>query len=176
MSPLTSLSQKDVSDVGKDLYDFAAKLYPICRSITGDGIRQTLSLISERIPLEIHEVPSGTKVFDWIVPKEWNIRDAYIVRPDGKRIAEFQNCNLHVLNYSTPIRRQMPLSELRPHLFTIPEKPDWIPYRTSYYKEDWGFCISHNELLALEEGEYEVCIDSSLKNGSLTYGECLIRG
>ena len=176
MSPLTAFSQKDVSEVGKDLYDFAAKLYPICRSITGHGIRQTLSMIKERIPLEIHEVPSGTKVFDWIVPKEWNIQDAYIVRPDGKRIAEFQNCNLHVLNYSTPIRRQMPLSELRPHLFTIPEKPDWIPYRTSYYKEDWGFCISHNELLGLEDGEYEVCIDSTLKDGSLTYGECFIPG
>ena len=176
MSPLTAFSQKDVSEVGKDLYDFAAKLYPICRSITGDGIRQTLSMIKERIPLEIHEVPSGTKVFDWIVPKEWNIQDAYIVRADGKRIAEFQNCNLHVLNYSTPIRRQMPLSELRPHLFTIPEKPDWIPYRTSYYKEDWGFCTSHNELLGLEDGEYEVCIDSTLKDGSLTYGECFIPG
>ena len=176
MSSSTAFSQKDVSEVGKDLYDFAAELYPICRSITGDGIRRTLSMIGKRIPLEIREVPSGTKVFDWIVPKEWNIRDAYIIRPDGKRIAEFQKCNLHVLNYGTPIRRRMPLRELRPHLFTIPEKPDWIPYRTSYYKEDWGFCISHNELLALEEGEYEVCIDSSLKDGSLTYGECFIPG
>ena len=176
MNSSTAFSQKDISEVGKDLYDFAAELYPICRSITGDGIRQTLSKIGERIPLEIHEVPSGTKVFDWIVPKEWNIQDAYIIRPDGKRIAEFQKCNLHVLNYSTPIRKRMALSELRPHLFTIPEKPDWIPYRTSYYKEDWGFCISHNELLALEEGEYEVCIDSTLKDGSLTYGECFIRG
>jgi aminopeptidase-like protein len=176
MSSPAAFDQKDVSEVGKDMYDFAAKLYPICRSITGDGIRQTLSVIGKRIPLEIHEVPSGTKVFDWIVPKEWNILDAYIIRPDGKRIAEFQKCNLHVLNYSAPIRRRMPLSELRPHLFTIPEKPDWIPYRTSYYKEDWGFCISHNEMLALEEGEYEVCIDSTLKDGSLTYGECFIRG
>jgi len=176
MSSSTAFNQKVVTEVGKDLYDFAAKLYPICRSITGDGIRQTLAMIGERIPLEIHQVPSGTKVFDWIVPKEWNIRDAYIVRPDGKRIAEFRNCNLHVLNYSTPIHKRMRLSELRPHLSTIPEKPDWIPYRTSYYKEDWGFCISHNELLALEEGEYEVCIDSTLKDGNLTYGECFIRG
>jgi len=176
MSSSTAFSQQNVSEVGKDLYDFAAKLYPICRSITGDGIRQTLSMISERLPLEIHEVPSGTKVFDWIVPKEWNIQDAYIIRPGGKRVAEFRKCNLHVLNYSTPIRRRMPLSELRPHLFTIPEKPGWIPYRTSYYKEDWGFCLSHNELLTLEDGEYEVCIDSTLKDGSLTYGECVIRG
>jgi aminopeptidase-like protein len=176
MSSLTAFDQRDISGVGKDLYDFAAALYPICRSITGDGIRRTLSMIGERIPLEIHEVPSGTKVFDWIVPKEWNIQDAYIIRPDGKRIAEFQKCNLHVLNYSTPIRKRMPLSELRPHLFSIPDKPDWIPYRTSYYKEDWGFCLSHNEMLALKEGEYEVCIDSSLKDGSLTYGECFIPG
>jgi aminopeptidase-like protein len=176
MSSLTTFDQKDISEVGKNLYDFAVELYPICRSITGDGIRRTLSMMGERIPLEIHEVPSGTKVFDWIVPKEWNIQDAYIIRPDGKRIAEFQKCNLHVLNYSTPIRKRMPLSELRPHLFTIPDKPEWIPYRTSYYKQDWGFCLSHNEMLALKEGEYEVCIDSSLKDGSLTYGECFISG
>jgi len=176
MSSLTAFNQEDISEVGRDLYGFAAELYPICRSITGDGIRRTLSMISERTPLQIHEVPSGTKVFDWIVPKEWNIRDAYIVRPDGKRIAEFQKCNLHVLNYSTPIHKRMPLSELRPHLFTIPENPDWIPYRTSYYKEDWGFCLSHNEMLGLKDGEYEVRIDSTLKDGSLTYGECLIPG
>jgi len=176
MSSLTAFNQEDISEVGRDLYGFAAELYPICRSITGDGIRRTLSMISERTPLQIHEVPSGTKVFDWIVPKEWNIRDAYIVRPDGKRIAEFQKCNLHVLNYSTPIHKRMPLSELRPHLFTIPENPEWIPYRTSYYKEDWGFCLSHNEMLGLKDGEYEVRIDSTLKDGSLTYGECLIPG
>ena len=168
--------QTDVSVVGKSLYEFAAELYPICRSITGDGIRRTLSMIGERIPLKIHEVPSGTQVFDWTVPNEWNIQDAYIVCPDGTHIADFKKSNLHVLNYSTPIRARMPLSELKLHLHSIPAKPDWIPYRTSYYKEDWGFCLSHNEILALEDGEYEVYIDSSLKPGSLTYGECYFPG
>jgi aminopeptidase-like protein len=110
------------------------------------------------------------------VPKEWNIRDAYIKAPGGKRVVDFLKCNLHVLNYSTPVRATMSLSELKPHLFTIPEKPDWIPYRTSYYKEDWGFCLSHNQMLALEDCEYEVCIDSTLKDGHLTYGECYFRG
>ena len=176
MSLLKIFDQTDSSEIGKCLYEFAAELYPICRSITGDGIRQTLSMIAERIPLTIHEVPSGTQVFDWIVPKEWNIRNAYIVCPDRTRIADFQKSNLHVLNYSLPVHARMPLSELKPHLFTMPSKPDWIPYRTSYYKEDWGFCLSHNEMLTLKDGEYEVCIDSSLKPGSLTYGECFFPG
>ena len=176
MSPLKQLAHADAAEVGKELYGFARELFPICRSITGDGIRQTLKMIGERIPLRIHEVPSGTAVFDWTVPKEWNIRDAYIKGPDGKRIVDFRKSNLHVLNYSVPIRAMMPLGELKPHLFTIPKHPDWIPYRTSYYKEDWGFCLTHNQMLALENGEYEVCIDSTLKDGNLTYGECLIPG
>jgi aminopeptidase-like protein len=176
MSSLKQLGNTDAVEVGKELHAFARKLYPICRSITGDGIRQTLSIIGKRIPLKIHEVPSGTAVFDWTVPKEWNIRDAYIKGLDGTRMADFQKSNLHVLNYSTPIRATMPLSELKPHLFTIPEHPDWIPYRTSYYKEEWGFCLSHNEMLALKDGEYEVCIDSTLEDGNLTYGECFIPG
>lgn len=176
MSLLKAFDQKDVSVVGKGLHEFAAELFPICRSITGDGIRRTLSMIGERIPLKIHEMPSGTQVFDWTIPNEWNIQDAYIVCPDGTRIADFQRSNLHVLNYSAPIQARMPLSELKPHLFTIPSKPDWIPYRTSYYKEGWGFCLSHNEMLGLKEGEYEVCIDSTLKPGSLTYGECFFPG
>jgi aminopeptidase-like protein len=171
MSLLKQFDHKDPAGVGKELHRFAAELYPICRSITGDGIRQTLSRIGERVPLKIHEVPSGTAVFDWTVPKEWNIQDAYIKTPDGKRIADFQVCNLHVLNYSVPVCAKMPLRELKPHLFTIPEKPDWIPYRTSYYKEDWGFCLSHNQMLALKDGEYEICIDSTLEDGHLTYGE-----
>ena len=109
------------------------------------------------------EVPTGTPVFDWTVPKEWNIRDAYIKDACRQAGRDFQQCNLHVLNYSTPVHATMPLSELKPHLFTIPEHPDWIPYRTSYYKEDWGFCLSHNQMLALEDGDYEVCIDSTLE-------------
>lgn len=162
--------------LGEDLYKFAEELYPICRSITGGGIRQTLSKIGERIPLEISEVPSGTGVFDWTVPKEWNIRDAYIKNSSSKRVVDFQQHNLHVLNYSTPIHATMPLSELRSHLFTLPEHPDWIPYRTSYYKEQWGFCLTHNQLLAFVDGDYEVCIDSTLQDGHLTYGECFLPG
>jgi aminopeptidase-like protein len=170
------LDPKTSQDVGAELHRFASELYPICRSITGDGIRRTLSMIGERIPLKISEVPTGEAVFDWTVPREWNIRDAYMKGPDGERIADFQKCNLHVLNYGTPIRAKMQLGELKPHLFTIPKQPDWIPYRTSYYKEDWGFCLSHNQMLALKDGEYEVCIDSTLADGHLTYGECFIPG
>lgn len=161
---------------GKELHQFATELYPICRSITGDGIRKTLGMIQQRIPLEIFEVPSGTSVFDWTVPKEWNIKDAYIKESNGRRIVDFQKCNLHVLNYSVPIHATMPLGEIRPHLFSIPEHPDWIPYRTSYYREDWGFCLSHNQLAALPDGDYEVCIDSTLTDGSLSYGECFLPG
>ena len=163
-------------EMGQSLHRFAAELYPICRSITGDGIRRTLAAIQERIPLEISEVPTGTAVFDWIVPKEWNIRDAYIKGPDGTRIVDFQKCNLHVVNYSMPVHAVMPLKDLKPHLFTLPEHPDWIPYRTSYYQESWGFCLSHNQLLALEESNYEVRIDSTLEAGNLTYGECYVPG
>jgi len=170
------LDRTNSAAAGRELHRFAAELYPICRSITGDGIRQTLRLIQQRIPLQIIEVPSGTSVFDWTVPKEWNIKDAYIKDSSGQRVADFQKCNLHVLNYSVPIHATMPLSEIRAHLFTIPAHPDWIPYRTSYYKEDWGFCLSHNQLVALVDGAYEVCIDSSLADGSLTYGECFLPG
>jgi aminopeptidase-like protein len=166
----------DPEQLGRDLHAFAAELFPICRSITGEGIRRTLDLIGERIPLQKFDVPTGTQVFDWTVPKEWNIREAYIQGPDGARIVDFRENNLHVLNYSAPIRSTMSLAQLRPHLFTIPEQPDWIPYRTSYYKEDWGFCLTHNRMLAMKEGEYEVCIDSSLENGNLTYGECYLPG
>jgi aminopeptidase-like protein len=176
MGLLNEFDRGDVSQIGRELHRFAAELYPICRSITGNGMRQTLAMIQERIPLQILEVPTGTPVFDWTVPKEWNIRNAYIKAPDGKRVVDFQQCNLQVMNYSTPVHAIMPLAEIRPHLFTIPEHPDWIPYRTSYCKEDWGFCLSHNQLLALREGEYEVCIDSTLENGQLTYGECYLAG
>jgi len=176
MSLVKELDQRHLASIGEELHRFARELYPICRSISGDGIRRTLAMIQDRIPLRTFEVPTGTPVFDWTVPKEWNIRDAYIKAPSGKRIVDFQKSNLHVLNYSSPVHTTMPLSELKPHLFTIPENPDWIPYRTSYYKEDWGFCLSHNQMLALEDGEYEVCIDSTLANGHLTYGECYLPG
>jgi aminopeptidase-like protein len=176
MHPSKKLDWADMSSIGDGLHQFAAELYPICRSITGDGIRQTLRAIQQHIPLQIFEVPTGTAVFDWTVPKEWNIRDAYIKDSSGRRVVDFRDSNLHVLNYSVPIRATMSLSEIRPHLFTIPEHPDWIPYRTSYYKEDWGFCLSHNQLAAMPDGDYEVCIDSTLADGNLTYGEYFLPG
>ncbi len=173
---LKELEESDRSRIGEELFHFAADLYPICRSITGEGIRRTLAQIGKVIPIRTIDVPTGTPVFDWTVPKEWNIRDAYIKDMAGKRIVDFKQSNLHVLNYSTPIHATMPLSELKPHLFTIPEKPEWIPYRTSYYQENWGFCLSHREMLALNDGDYEVYIDSSLEDGHLTYGECYLPG
>jgi len=176
MSFLGEFDQTDLVETGRELHRFAQDLYPICRSVSGDGIRRTLSMIQNRIPLETFEVPTGTSVFDWTVPKEWNIQDAYIKVPGGGRVVDFGKSNLHVLNYSTPVHAIMPFSELKSHLFTIPDKPDWIPYRTSYYKEDWGFCLSHNQMRTLEDRDYEVCIDSSLKDGHLTYGEAYLRG
>ncbi len=176
MSLLKEFDRKDPAALGEELHRFARELFPICRSITGDGLRQTLARIQARTPLQITEVPTGTAVFDWTVPKEWNIRDAFIKDAAGKRVVDFQKCNLHVMNYSMPVRAKMTLGELKQHLFTMPEKPDWVPYRTSYYKEDWGFCLSRNQMLALPDGEYEVCIDSTLEAGHLTYGECYLPG
>ena len=161
---------------GEKMYALATELFPICRSITGNGIRQTLEILQRIIPLEIQEVPTGTPVFDWEVPKEWNVQEAWVKDPAGKKIIDFSQHNLHLLNYSVPIRRSMSLSELRPHLYTLPDQPDLIPYRTSYYQENWGFCLPHRQYEQLEEGNYEVCIDSSLEAGHLTYGECFIPG
>ena len=158
------------------MYELAVRLFPICRSITGDGVRQTLAAVREIIPLETREVPSGTPVFDWAVPKEWNIRDAYIKNAKGVRVVDFQASNLHVINYSIPIHRRIRLEELRPHLHSLPDHPEWIPYRTTYYNETWGFCLAHNVLTALADEEYEICIDSSLTEGSLTYGEYYLPG
>jgi aminopeptidase-like protein len=166
----------NASEKGREAYALIEELYPICRSITGNGIRQTLETLKRTIPLQVHEVPSGTQVFDWTVPREWNIRDAYVKDAKGKKVIDFQKSNLHVLNYSVPVHRVLPLDELKAHLFTLPEHPDWIPYRTSYYRENWGFCMRHRDYLALEEGAYEIFIDSSLENGSLTYGEFYLRG
>ncbi len=163
-------------NVAAELYAVVESLYPICRSITGDGVRATLAILAKRIPIEVHEVPSGTPVFDWNVPKEWNIRDGYIKDAAGRRVVDFRASSLHVVNYSVPVHCRMPLADLKKHLFSIPEHPDWIPYRTSYYSESWGFCLTHNQLSALADGEYEVCIDSTLAPGSLTYGEYFIPG
>jgi len=161
---------------GVAMHQLMAELFPICRSITGEGVRQTLRILLRHIPLEIHEVPSGTSVFDWTVPKEWNIRDAYVKDAKGRRVIDFQQSNLHVVSYSVPVKKRISLVELRKHLFSLPDRPDWIPYRTSYYNETWGFCLSHRQLESLPDEEYEVCMDTTLANGSLTYGEYLIPG
>ncbi|MDB5076779.1 MAG: Protein of unknown function aminopeptidase [Chloroflexi bacterium] len=164
------------ADLGQEMLALIARLYPICRSITGEGFRQTLRILREHIPLEIREVPSGTDVFDWTVPREWNIRDAYIKNMRGERVVDFQRSNLHVVNYSVPIHATVSLAELKEHLFTVPDHPDWVPYRTTYYQDGWGFCLSQNQLDALQDDEYEVCIDSSLEAGYLAYGELCLPG
>ena len=172
----------DVSE-GKEMYALIARLFPLNRSLTGDGVRETLRILQEYIPLTIHEVPTGTRVFDWTIPKEWNIRGGYIEK-DGpsstsgqaKRIVDFADSNLHVVGYSTPINKKMPLEELKKYVHSIPEMPDAIPYITSYYRESWGFCMTHRARKKLKKGEYHVVIDSELKNGSLTYGEYIIPG
>ena len=158
------------------LLSLIKELYPICRSITGEGVRETLRVIRKRIPLEVHEVPSGTKVFDWTVPLEWNVADAYVMDRAGRRVIDFQAHNLHLMSYSVPVRKTMSLEELRPHLFSLPAHPEWIPYRTSYYKENWGFCLRHTDFEQLSDEKYEVMIDSTLQAGSLTYGESYLPG
>lgn len=168
--------KENSSKIGNHMLQLMEELFPICRSITGNGVRQTLEIIGKHIPLDIHEIPSETKVYDWTIPKEWNIHDAYIINPNGEKIVDFKKSNLHVVNYSIPINQKMPLSELKDHIHTIPKKPDLIPYVTSYYSENWGFCMSHNQFLKLKEGEYQVVIESELKKGSLTYAECFIPG
>jgi aminopeptidase-like protein len=162
--------------LGRQLYDCVAELYPICRSITGDGVRETLRRLQRHVPLTVQEVPSGTQVFDWTVPREWNVRDAYVKNSRGERVIDFRRSNLHLVSYSVPVRERMSLAQLKPHLFTLPDRPEWIPYRTSYYTENWGFCLSQRQLETLPDGEYEVCIDSALAQGSLTYGECYLPG
>lgn len=158
------------------MHQLVQRLYPICRSITGDGVRETLRILGELVPLQIHEVPTGSEVFDWTIPDEWNIRDAWISALDGRRVVDFRRSNLHVVGYSEPVMGRFSLEELRPHLYVLDEHPDWVPYRTSYYARSWGFCVSRREYDALNEPEYEVCIDSSLRPGALTYGELLLPG
>jgi aminopeptidase-like protein len=171
-----NLKNRNSDRFGQELYQLIVGLYPICRSITGNGFRRSLQQLQTVVPLALREVPSGTQVFDWTVPKEWNIRDAWIKNARGEKIIDFSNSNLHVVNYSVPVHRRMQLAELKEHLFTLPDKPDWIPYRTSYYKESWGFCLSHHQWEQLRDEEYEICIDSTLEPGHLTYGEFAIRG
>lgn len=176
-SPLPLLAPgAEPTDVGGEMHRLIRDLYPICRSITGNGVRETLRRVAEIIPLETHEVPTGTRVFDWVVPKEWNIADAYVKDANGHRVIDFAESNLHVLNYSIPVQAKMSLAELLPHLYSLPEHPEWIPYKTSYYEERWGFCLSQRQLAGLKEGTYEVHIDAALTAGSLTYAECFIPG
>ncbi len=153
------------------------KLWPICRSITGDGLRQSFSILQELIPFQLYEVPSGTPVFDWKIPKEWNVKDAYLITPEGKKVAQFSLNNLHLMNYSIPVNKEISWEELKTHLHTLPDKPNAIPYLTTYYKETWGFCLSYNEFKQLpQSGTYKVFIDTTLENGSLTYGQCVLKG
>ncbi len=161
---------------GQWMYELIEELFPICRSITGNGVRQTLEIIGRNIPLERHEVPTGTPVFDWTIPKEWNVTDAYVANSRGERVIDFRRNNLHLLNYSIPVDTTLSLAELKKHLHTLPEHPDWIPYRTSYYRENWGFCISHRQLESLPEDRYRVVIDTTLEEGALSYGEYFIPG
>jgi aminopeptidase-like protein len=162
--------------IGEEIFAFAAEIYPICRSITGRGVRETLSAIGAHIDLEVHEVPTGTAAFDWVIPREWNIRDAYIKNERGEKVVDFARSNLHVMSYSVPVRQRISLAELKQHVYTLPDQPDLIPYRTSYYAENWAFCMPHRLLESLGDETYEVVIDSSLTEGYLTYGEYLHEG
>ena len=158
------------------LHELAKRLYPINRSLTGDGVRESLRILQEHLPLEIHEIPTGTQVYDWEIPREWNLTDAYIKGPDGRKVVDFKDHNLHVVGYSVPFQGTLTLEELSEHLYSLPDRPDLIPYITSYYKERWGFCLTHRQREALPEGNYEVCVDSSLEPGHLTYADLLIPG
>lgn len=166
-----------MTETGEKIYNLAAELFPIPRSLTGEGVRETLNILRRELPgLQIKSVPSGTKCFDWTVPKEWNIRDAYIKAPDGSILCDFKKHNLHVVGYSVPVDAEISLEELQEHLYSMPELPEAIPYITSYYKERWGFCIKDSERKKLKPGMYHVKIDSSLTDGVLNYGELLIKG
>jgi aminopeptidase-like protein len=161
----------------KQLENYFDALWPICRSITGNGLRQSFKILQDLIPFELTEVPTGTTVLDWKIPREWNIKEAYILTPDGKKIADFSQHNLHLMNYSKPVNQIMSWEELKPYLHTLPDKPDAIPYLTTYYKETWGFCLTHKEYMQLpQEGNYQVVIDSTLEHGALTYGQCILKG
>lgn len=173
---MAAMAEPISKDTGHQMHAMVSELFPICRSITGNGLRETLRRVGQRIPLQIHEVPTGTQVLDWSVPREWNIRDAYVKNSRGQRLIDFQESNLHVVNYSIPVRAKLSLTQLKEHLYTLPDHIDWIPYRTSYYRETWGFCLSQRQYDSLPEDEFEVVIDSSLENGSLSYGECVLPG
>lgn len=162
--------------VGAELYALVRELYPIPRSLTGDGVRATLDIVSRTAPLEQVEVPTGTRVLDWEIPREWNVRDAFVADSSGRRFIDFRNSPLHLVGYSTPVRTRLSLDELKQRLHSLPDRPEWIPYRTSYWREDWGFCVTDATLRSFPEGEYDVVIDATLEPGSLTYGEAFVGG
>lgn len=168
----------DLKIIGQSMYNLCIELFPICRSITGNGVRKTLSILNSVIGGEmvVREVSSGTQVFDWSVPKEWNIRNAWIKDSKGNKILDFKDSNLHVVGYSLPVNKEVNLEELKTIIYTQPEQPDAIPYVTSYYKERYGFCMTQNQKNNLKEDNYHIFIDSELKDGSLTYGEIIIPG
>ena len=176
MRQAENTESRSPDELGKEMHQLIQELYPICRSITGNGFRQTLQILQGLIPISVTEVPTGTQVFDWTVPKEWNIRDGYVRHQNGSKIVDFHQSNLHVVSYSVPVRTTLSLRQLKEHLHSLPDHPDWIPYRTAYYKENWGFCLSDKILAELDEGDYEVVIDSTLSDGHLTIGECYLRG
>jgi aminopeptidase-like protein len=162
--------------VGQELHELMRELFPIRRSLTGDGVRETLAVLAREVPLEVIETPTGTPIFDWTVPREWNVREAWIEAPDGDHVLDLADSPLHVLGYSAPVDAVVPLAELREHVFTHPDDPDLVPYRTSYWEEQWGFCMTRRRLDALPEGDYRVRIGSTLREGSLTSGELTIPG
>ena len=176
MNTISHACDAATEPIGAAIYALAAKLYPICRSLAGDGVRQTLAVIGEHIPLELKGIPTGTPLYDWKAPQEWIIRQAFIAAPSGKRIVDFAQHNLHVVNYSVPVRRSMPLDVLKKHVHTLPEQPQLIPYRTCYHADDWGFCMSHNDFMNMPDGIYEVVIDAERLDGVLTYGEFIHKG
>jgi aminopeptidase-like protein len=166
----------DFSSLGEEMWRMVEGLYPICRSITGEGLRETLRVIGEHIPLRTRELPTGKRVLDWTIPMEWNVREAFVENSRGERVIDFEDHNLHLLGYSHPLDAKMGLAELKKHLHTLPDHPDWIPYRTSYYDDNWGFCLSQNQLEGLPEDSYHVRIDTTLEEGHLSYGECIFPG
>lgn len=167
-----------MTEITLEIDSYLKRLFPICRSITGQGNRETLRILQELIPLTIHEYPTGQKVYDWAIPWEWNIKDAWIKNSSGEKVVDFQKSNLHVVSYSVPIHARMRLAELNEHLYYREEIPSAIPYRTTYYHENWGFCLSYNDYKKYfnDNDSYEVFVDSELKNGSLTIGELLVKG
>ncbi len=169
-------ADEELTALGASMHSDMTRMYPLCRSLSGDGVRATLDILEESLDLRRHQVPSGTRAFDWTVNDEWNVRDAYIADRHGRRIVDFREHNLHLVGYSTPVRARMTLEELRPHLHSLPDRPDWIPYRTTYYNRTWGFCLPHRQLEELDDGPYDVVVDSTLAPGHLTYGELVVPG